>query len=670
MAAFTIPSIFTAIDKFSAPVRAMANATQTFAEKSESAVARADRQFRKLSGGIISETSRQFFAFASTAAVAAAIVGGASFSVKSLQDYESSLASFRTIVSDLNDNEFALYRDQINQVAKDTKRSSIEVANSFGMIAGLNADFAKTADGLAAVSNASIVLAKASGMELGASAESLVGIMNQFSMSASEAEKTINVLAAGQAVGAANISQTAEAFKNFGSTASNANITLEESVALIQTLGKFSITGAEAGTKLRGAVSKLQEANVGYASGVFNVNDALAEAKAKIDKLTTAKEKDEAISKMFGLENKNAGLILLNNIQTYKDYTTGVTGTSEASKAAAINSATLSTKIDELKAAWVNMLTSSDKASSALNSAKNIAGFLADNLDTIVTVLTSAVAIFAVWKIGIITTQLALGAYNIILGVSNALSATSVMLTTENAIAQKAYFLTTKIMTGALWLYDAAVIAVNIVTALMTGNFAALNAVMMANPIGLIIGAIVILTAVVVAIIAKWNEWGAALAIFLGPLGFVISLIQSFRRNWDMLVQAFQTGGIIGALKAIGSIFIDAILMPLQQLLQIAAKLPGKAGEWAATGAAKIEAFRANTLGVNTTTDESGNPLDKKEAINTKQAEQDALMQRMEKTSTSNVNVNFNDPGGMVKNIQQDNGLIPIKLSSTSTWGQ
>jgi TP901 family phage tail tape measure protein len=669
MAAFTIPSVFTAVDKFSGPVRSMANAAQSFAEKAEVAIARADRGFRKLSGGLISETSRQFMSFASTAAVAAAIVGGASFSVKSLKDYETAVQSFRTIVSDASDQEFAAYREQINLVAKDTRRSSIEVAQSFEKIAGLNATFAETADGLAAVSNAAIVLAKASGMELGASAENLVGIMNQFAFSADEADRAINVLAAGQAVGAANIEQTAEAFKNFGATAKGANITLEESVGLIQTLGKFSIFGAEAGTKLRGAVSKLQEAGVGYASGQFNVNDALAEAKARIDKLTDAKAKDEAISKMFGMENKNAGLILLNNIQTYKDYTTGVTGTSEASKAAAINSSTLAVRIEELKAAWVNMLTSSDAAGGSLGAVKNVIGFVTDNLNVIVGVLGTAIAVFAAWKIGIVASQIALGAYNIVLGISNALSTTSVMLTSQNALAQKAYLVTTKLMTAGLWLYDAAVIAVNVVTALWTANFAALNVIMAANPIGLIIGAVVILTALVVAIIAKWQEWGATLAIFLGPLGFVISLIQSFRRNWDMLVQAFQTGGIIGALKAIGKIFIDAILMPLQQLLEIAAKLPGKAGEWAATGADKIEQFR-NTLGVNTTTDENGNPLPAKEAINPKQVEQDALVQRMEKTNTSSVNVNFNDPGKMIKNISGGDDLIGVQLSSTSTWSQ
>ena len=669
MAAFTIPSVFTAVDKFSGPVRSMANAAQSFAEKAEVAIARADRGFRKLSGGLISETSRQFMSFASTAAVAAAIVGGASFSVKSLQDYETAVQSFRTIVSDASDQEFAAYREQINLVAKDTRRSSIEVAQSFEKIAGLNATFAETSEGLAAVSNAAIVLAKASGMELGASAENLVGIMNQFAFSADEADRAINVLAAGQAVGAANIEQTAEAFKNFGATAKGANITLEESVGLIQTLGKFSIFGAEAGTKLRGAVSKLQEAGVGYASGQFNVNDALAEAKARIDKLTDAKAKDEAISKMFGMENKNAGLILLNNIQTYKDYTTGVTGTSEASKAAAINSSTLAVRIEELKAAWVNMLTSSDAAGGSLTAVKNVIGFVTDNLNVIVGVVGSAIAVFAAWKIGILASQIALGAYNIVLGISNALSTTSVMLTSQNATAQKAYLVTTKLMTAGLWLYDAAIIAVNVVTAIWTGNFAALNVVMAANPIGLIIGAIVILTALIVAIIAKWQEWGAAIAIFLGPLGFIISLVQSFRRNWDMLVEAFQTGGIMGALKAIGKIFIDAILMPLQQLLQIAAKLPGKAGEWAATGADKIEQFR-NTLGVNTTTDENGNPLPSKEAINPKQVEQDALVQRMEKTNTSSVNVNFNDPGKMIKNISGGDDLIGVQLSSTSTWAQ
>lgn len=648
-----ISTIFSAMDKFSAPLRAMANSSSSFADRIEATTARAERGFRRLSGGLISETGKQFLQFASTAAVAAGIVSGVMFSVNSLKEYETAIQSFRTIVSDATDEEFAAYRKQISAVADDTKKSSIEVAQSFEKIAGLNADFAKTADGLGQVSAAAITLAKASGMASGDAAENLVGIMNQFGFAANEANKTINVLAAGQAVGAANIGQTAEAFKNFGATAKASNITIEESVGLIQTLGQKSILGAEAGTKLRAAVSKLQEAGVGYASGVFNINDALTEARAKLDKLKTAKEKDAAISKMFGLENKTAGLILLDNIQTYKDFTAGVTGTSEAAKAAAINSSTLAVKIDEAKASWVNLITSSDQVSSGLNIVKNVIGFVTDNMATLATIAVTLTGAILAYKAVILTSTIVTGAYNIAIGVYNALFTTSLVLTNQNVIAQKAFAVTSKIGVAAFWLYDAAMIAFNIVTALATGNMAALNAIMMANPIGLIVGAVVILIALIAAIVIKWDEWGAALSIFLGPLGLVISMVQSFRRNWDLISEAFATGSIVDGLLAIGKVLLDAVLMPLQQLLEIAGRLPGKLGQLAASGAAQIEEFRAG-MGIDVTGDA-------KEAVNPAAAREDNMISRMETTQKQNVSIMVEDKTGRA-NVSSDNDIVPISL--------
>lgn len=672
-----ISTIFSAMDKFSAPLRAMANSSSSFADRIEATTARAERGFRRLSGGLISETGKQFLQFASTAAVAAGIVSGVMFSVNSLKEYETAIQSFRTIVSDATDEEFAAYREQISAVAKDTKKSSIEVAQSFEKIAGLNADFAKTADGLGQVSAAAITLAKASGMASGDAAENLVGIMNQFGFAANEANKTINVLAAGQAVGAANIGQTAEAFKNFGATAKASNITIEESVGLIQTLGQKSILGAEAGTKLRGAVSKLQEAGVGYASGVFNINDALTEARAKLDKLKTAKEKDAAISKMFGLENKTAGLILLDNIQTYKDFTAGVTGTSEAAKAAAINSSTLAVKIDEAKASWVNLITSSDQASSGLNIVKNVIGFVTDNMATLATIAVTLTGAILAYKAVILISTIVTGAYNIAIGVYNALFTASLVLTNQNVIAQKAFAVTSKIGVAAFWLYDAAMVAFNIVTALATGNMAAFNAIMSANPIGLIIGAVVILIALIAAIVIKWDEWGAALSIFLGPLGLVISMIQSFRRNWDLIRDAFAKGDIGDAFKLIGFTILDAVIQPIQQLLELIGKLPGSLGEAARAGAQSMEKFRSG-LGVSTKTNDdlragaaraiemyqNSPSIDDqlaKAAINPTAAREDNMISRMETTQKQNVSIMVEDKTGRA-NVSSDNDIIPISL--------
>lgn len=639
MRAFTIPSIFTAIDKFSAPVKNMGRNVEAFAAKAEAGIARGERMFRKLTPSL-SGAAKEFLSFASAAAIATGIVAGATFSVKSLQDYETALASFRTIVSDATDQEFAAYQNQINQVAKATKKSSIDVAASFEKIAGLNAEFAKTAEGLGSVSSAAITLAKASGADLGQSAENLVGIMNQFSLGAKEADRAINVLAAGQAVGAANISQTSEAFKNFGSVAAGANITLEESVGLVQTLGKFSVFGAEAGTKLRGSVLKLQKAGVGYASGQFNINDALAEAKKRIDSLKTSKEKDAALTKMFGAENISTGRILLANIELFKKYTAGVTGTSEAQKAADINSQTLTAALGELKAAWVNIITSSNEAGSALNTVKRVIKFLTEHLDTIVSIGTKVLLFFAAWKTALILAKVFLVGYNIALGITGALSGVASIAIGKSAIALGAYKAVVAIVTAAQWLW---------------------NAALLANPIGLIILAIAALIAIIVVIIKKYNEWGAALALVMGPLGMIINLVQSFRRNWDMITKSFKEGGILAGLKAIGKTILDAVLMPIQQVVSIIADLTG--AEWAQNAVKSIEAFRKD-LGVNVETDESGNPLPATRAVNPKAEEQSAIEKITQMIQKQNVAIDIKDQTGRAS-VNSDNNLVPVKLSTT-----
>ena len=318
---------------------------------------------------------------------------------KALIEFENSLASFRTIVSDLNDVQFEKYKNQITSVADTTKRSNTEIAQSFEVIAGLNSEFAKTADGLGDVSEAVSTLSKASGDELATSAESLVGIMNQFDLGANQANRAINVLAAGQAVGASSITQSAEAYKNFGAVAKGANITLEQSQALIQVLGKNSIFGAEAGTKLRGVTLQLQKAQLGYASGTFNINDALDEFRKKLDSKATAQAKDAYATKVFGAENITAGKIVSSNIPLFEKYTKAVTGTSEAQKASEINSNTLSNRWIEFKNVLENTITSSTSTNGSLGTLKDTLKFLADNIDGVIKVLTTGAKAFVTYKI-------------------------------------------------------------------------------------------------------------------------------------------------------------------------------------------------------------------------------------------------------------------------------
>ncbi|OOQ57119.1 phage tail tape measure protein [Mucilaginibacter pedocola] len=189
-----------------------------------------------------------------------------------------------------------------------------------------------------------------------------------------------------------------------------------------------------------------------------------------------------------------------------------------------------------------------------------------------------------------------------------------------------------------------------------------------ANPIGIIIYAVVGLIAVVTTLIAKWDDWGAAISVFLGPLGMVISFAKELYDNWSMVTKAFEDGGIWGAIKAIGKIFLSAILHPAEQLLSLIGRITG--WEWAKDGAKNIYEARA-ALGV----DMKGSSVDRpnyvipppiqtaqineqRKAREEQQAKGNALLGQL--------GITVIDPKGYVKDVTSSPGLKPdIKTSST-----
>jgi TP901 family phage tail tape measure protein len=638
--AITIPSIFTAIDRFSAPVRAMGASVQGFAVKTESAIARADMALRKITPSI-GELGKQILGFASVAAVGGLMVSSA----QAVMDYEKSLASLSAITG-VTGEAFGAFKSEVNAVALETKKSSIEVAKAFEIVGSAKPELLSSAAALGEVTKAALILSKASGDEVAASAVNLTGAMNAFGLGADQAQRTINALAAGSVVGSANIGLVNESLKNFGPVAAAANVSLEQSVALIEVMGSKSLFGAEAGTKLRGSLLKLQQAGVGYASGQFNINDALTEMKAKIDAVSTAKERDALITKTFGAENVTTGQILLSNIDLFNDYTKGVTGTNIANEQAATNSNTLSNRLAELQAAWVNMVTGSDQASGSLGIVKDIIVLVTDNLGTIVGVIGTVIATFIAWHGVLMLAKAGLFAYN--------------------AIANLVFLV-------QMVKYTAATQGLTFAQAALKIAQTSLNAAMAANPIGLIVIGIMAAIAVIVIIIKYWEQFGAAIlmvgtiiaaffAPVLGLFGLLVSVIASVWRNWDMIAQGFKDGGILGGLKAIGVTLMDAILYPLQQILSVAARLPGKMGQLAAEGAKSIEAFRAD-MGVNVSGGESATP----EAVNPEASRQEALAQRMETVQKQNVSIDVRDSTGRAS-VESDNDFVPVTLTPTTRF--
>ncbi|MDP2061320.1 MAG: phage tail tape measure protein [Flavobacteriaceae bacterium] len=116
------------------------------------------------------------------------------------------------------------------------------------------------------------------------------------------------------------------------------------------------------------------------------------------------------------------------------------------------------------------------------------------------------------------------------------------------------------------------------------------NIAMSANPVSIIVIAIAALITLVVTAIKKFDEWGAGLLLFMGPIGIIISAFKSVSDHWDSIKKAFTDDGILAGLKRLGLVLLDALLKPIQQVLETLARFDPTG---LAQGALdKVKAFR------------------------------------------------------------------------------
>lgn len=591
-----VPTEFTAVDKFTSVVVKMTAGVSNFSKASASAVTRVNTKVNGLWNSMDN---------LSQLALGGGIVAGFGMAGKAVMDYEDALASLQAVTG----TSSTLFKGQIESIAKNTNKSAIEVAKSFEIVGSSMSEYLDNPKALGQITNASIILSKASGEALEPSIDNLTSIMNQFNLSAEKASYAVNRLTAGEIVGSVRTADLAKNMKEVGGVAYFNGIKLGEMTAAMEVMGK-RIPHEQLGRVSRNLVTFMSTAKAAPKAAIASMDrlgistDVLMNKnltfEQRLKELSKAKDDAIAMEALFGKENISGATQLLNNIKLYSDWNSQIEKTNKAQEQAAVNSNTLSKGIEAIKNAFINNIVSGNKNNSVLEKLKNIAFFVANNMDTILTVVTSLIGAFVVFKTVVLAIQAVQGVI-------------------------KAYEFITKAATAAQWLW---------------------NAAMWANPMGMLIAGIIALIGLITLIIAKWNEWGAALAIFTGPLGFVISLVQSFRRNWEMVKEAFQTDGIIGGLKAIGLTILDALLMPVQQLLELISKLPG-VGDIAKGAAEKIKALRLE--------------MGTLEAPETKQVKATANA-----TVKGQVNVNVAAKGGATAQTDSRSfGGVPVKTTST-----
>jgi TP901 family phage tail tape measure protein len=287
------------------------------------------------------------------------IVGFFRDSVKAAKEFDAALKNLSAITG-AQGEDLKFYADNAKAVGKEMGLSAKEVVEAYKLIGSAKPELLQNKEALAALTKEAIILSQAAGEELPQAATELTDALNQFSAPASEASRYINALAAGSKEGAAEIPDITEALLKFGVAAKASNISIEESVALIETLAEKGQKGAEAGTALRNVLAKLSapdtlptEALAALKDAGVDINllaDSTKPLSERLNELAKIQGNASAITRVFGLENKNAAQILIENRGRVDELSKAVTGTSSAYEQAAKNTDTYEFKQKRMSA--------------------------------------------------------------------------------------------------------------------------------------------------------------------------------------------------------------------------------------------------------------------------------------------------------------------------------
>lgn len=364
--------------------------------------------------------------------------------------FEQSMADLSSITGIVGD-ELQDLGKVARQTGKDSGLGAQQAANAFALLASQIQVDKIGMEGLKVLQQNTITLSHAAGMSMNDAATALAGTINQFGLQAAEANRVINVLAAGSKYGAAEIVDLSQSFKVVGAAASAAGLTVEDTAGAIEVLSKNNLKGAEAGTALRNIMLKMQTTlGVDFRKNSFS--DALDALKPKLTDATY-------LSKVFGMENVAAAQFLIKNADAVAEMTAQVTDTNVAQEQAAIRT------------------------------------------DTVQQMMTRCQARIDDLKIGFFELTGSVGGYATI--IAQQAVTVAQLLPLLGLFGKAIGFVTNAEKLQALWTGT-----VSAATTVWTGVQWALNAALWANPITWIVAGITALIAIIVVCVTKVQGWG------------------------------------------------------------------------------------------------------------------------------------------------------------------
>lgn len=383
------------------------------------------------------------------------------------------------------------------------RQSAAEILDAFMLVGSAKPELLGDKEALKAVTEEAMRLqAAAKDITLNEAVDSLTLSLNQYGAAADQAGRFTNVLAAGSQAGSANIASQAKAIRNAGTAAASANVPIEQTVALIETLAYRGIKDEVAGTGLKKFFLVLQ-------TGADETNPKIVGLDKALENLKNKNMDAGAIKKMFGEEGYNTASVILQNTEMVKDFTAAVTGTNVAYEQAAINSDTAQAKLEQarnkMKLAAIDL---GEKLNPALtvstNMLTNVLKYLPGLIDwcnkwggtvlwlsTILLVYTTRLKIITAWysiwnSLTKIATVLNL-AYAASMNTLSGYTVTSFGNLRKLSMLMQGHSVLLKSLRTATYLYAAAVQVLHGRVDLAAKSLKAAWTIMSSNPIGLLV---------------------------------------------------------------------------------------------------------------------------------------------------------------------------------------
>lgn len=615
--AFTIPSVFTAIDRMTRPVQAMA-------ARVNSSMAAMEKKYKD-----ISDVSKKMMV--GGAVVGTVIAAPIVYATKKAIAFEDKMADVAKVMNlQAGSAELKKVGDEVMNLSKHLKRPTVEVAELYGNIAqsGVAAKdveyISRLAGEMGVAYGISADLAGESFVKLknamGATIEQTKGITDAINHlgnnTAAKSAELLEFMASGGAGAARNLDIMGEKAAAIGSVWISNGKSAAESGTIFERMMKGILGNAEkmsifqkAGGGIAGFMAIIEKGSKLKGQAQFKFFESFGQYGTDISMLSK------------NLDQLKTNLKLVGNAADFADssnaeFANRQKTTAERLKGVQVNLEILAIKAGEVFLPILEKII--DKISPLID---GLSKWISENQETAKTIgyVAAGVSAFAF------------------------------------------------VMSGVGAVIQGVIIAVETLTAVIT---------VLSGPVGLIILAIAAMVTWLYLIIKYYDKWGKYVTLLMGPIGILIDLIMTVRKHWDAIGSAFKEGGIKEGIKAIGRALLDFLLSPIKRVLELIGKIPGAAAlvqpaldmmnSWTApqiTESKQTKLIRAMGLERETTIPSFSAPKQAKpvSAINPKAEQAKAVASTMTETINNRLSIDIN---GNPKDFSYKAPAgIPVKLT-------